>query len=206
MPFHCLFPLNSPLKTNNIVLASDSPASNLEENAAHHSECSHTEYQAQPHWFGVPRCLYGLHPRHRPDPHSKPSAPSSKHKRWKLLWCPLWISDANPFSSVHLWVPIQWSDLWRRYYSGLRLDRDMLRGIFMWSPLSFSPPITSVSMCISVAWGLSWKCTVQDTSWIVTLAYFLFSFLKNPWLRIYSRASYKHVQYKIYILVSKGSS
>ncbi|KAF8421674.1 hypothetical protein EV426DRAFT_565316 [Tirmania nivea] len=37
MRFHCMFALNSPLKTTNIVLASDSPANRLEENAAHHN-------------------------------------------------------------------------------------------------------------------------------------------------------------------------
>ncbi|RPB27245.1 actin-like ATPase domain-containing protein [Terfezia boudieri ATCC MYA-4762] len=35
IPFQCLFTLNSPLKTTNEILASDSPASSLEENADH---------------------------------------------------------------------------------------------------------------------------------------------------------------------------
>ncbi|KAF8456976.1 hypothetical protein BGX38DRAFT_1266195 [Terfezia claveryi] len=35
IPLHCLFTLNSPLKTTNKIIASDSPANNLEENADH---------------------------------------------------------------------------------------------------------------------------------------------------------------------------
>jgi len=152
MPFHCMFALNSPLKTTNIVLVSDSPANNLEENAAHHSKCSHIERRAQPNWCGPTRCLHGLNPEHRPNPHSRPSAPLPKFKRGILLWCPVWTCDANPFGSALLWVTVQRSDLWRCYYSRRWLVRDMLRESFMWSGLSYFAPLTSASMCISVAW------------------------------------------------------
>jgi len=123
MPFHCLFSLNSPLRMTNIILASDSPANNLEESAAHHSECSHIEGRAQPNWCSATRCLHTLHPEHRPVPHSRPAAPLPKFKRGILLWCPVRIGDAIPFGSALLRVPVQWSDVFRySYYSFLCLD------------------------------------------------------------------------------------